>query len=81
MVPDRLRGRVMSLYSMMFLGMAPVGSLFAGAIAARVGVPITVAGGRGVACLIGGVVFARHWPSRCAFQRANWWRRKEWRES
>ena len=30
MVPDRLRGRVMSVYSMMFMGMAPFGALFAG---------------------------------------------------
>ena len=27
MVPDRLRGRVMSVYSMMFMGMAPLGAL------------------------------------------------------
>ena len=62
MVPDRLRGRVMSLYSMMFLGMTPLGSLLAGAIAARIGAPVTVAMG-GVASLIGGAVFARKWPS------------------
>src|SRR5262249_15873962 len=30
MVPDDLRGRVMAVYSMMFMGMAPVGALFAG---------------------------------------------------
>jgi MFS family permease len=62
MVPDQLRGRVMSLYSMMFLGMSPLGSLLAGAIADRVGAPITVALG-GLASLAGGVVFARKWPS------------------
>jgi MFS family permease len=62
MVPDQLRGRVMSLYSMMFLGMSPLGSLLAGAIADRVGAPITVVLG-GVASLAGGVVFARNWPS------------------
>ena len=33
MVPDALRGRVMSVYSMMFMGMAPFGALLAGAIA------------------------------------------------
>jgi len=42
MVPDRLRGRVMSLYSMMFIGMGPIGALVAGIVAARVGVPSTV---------------------------------------
>jgi MFS family permease len=62
MVPDQLRGRVMSLYSMMFLGMSPLGSLLAGAIADRVGAPITVVLG-GVASLAGGIVFARKWPS------------------
>ena len=62
MVPDRLRGRVMSIYSMMFLGMTPLGSLLAGAIAARIGAPVTVAMG-GVASLVSGAVFARKWPS------------------
>ena len=33
MSPDRLRGRVMSVYSMMFMGMAPFGALLAGAVA------------------------------------------------
>jgi MFS family permease len=62
MVPDRLRGRVMAFYSMMFLGMAPLGSLLAGGLADRVGVRLTVAFG-GVASLIGGIVFARRWPA------------------
>src|SRR5207302_7603829 len=42
MVPDRLRGRVMSLYSMMFIGMGPIGALIGGALAARIGAPWTV---------------------------------------
>ena len=62
MVPDRLRGRVMALYAMMFLGMAPIGSLLAGAIADHVGAPITVALG-GLASFAGGLVFARKWPA------------------
>jgi MFS family permease len=62
MVPDQLRGRVMSLYSMMFLGMPPIGSLLAGAVAARIGAPITVAIG-GAASLAGGFFFARKWPN------------------
>ena len=56
MVPDQLRGRVMSVYSMMFMGMAPIGSLFAGAAAARFGAPATVAAS-GVLCMISAVVF------------------------
>ncbi len=42
MVPDQLRGRVMSIYTMMFLGMMPIGSLLAGTIADHIGAPITV---------------------------------------
>ncbi len=43
MVPDAMRGRVMALYSMMFMGMAPFGALMGGALADRLGAPITVA--------------------------------------
>ncbi|HXR09871.1 MAG TPA: MFS transporter, partial [Candidatus Acidoferrales bacterium] len=62
MVPDQLRGRVMSLYAMMFLGMSPLGSLLAGAVADRIGAPVTVAIG-GLASCAGGLAFARKWPS------------------
>jgi MFS family permease len=55
-VPDGLRGRVMSIYSMMFIGMAPFGSLLAGGLAHRLGAPGTVAIG-GVICIGGGGVF------------------------
>jgi MFS family permease len=61
MVPDRLRGRVMAVYSMMFMGLAPVGALVAGAIAAPVGAPETVALG-GSACIVGGLVFGAGLP-------------------
>ena len=57
MVPDRLRGRVMALYSMMFMGMAPFGALFAGILASRLGSPVTVVLG-GAGCLVGAAVFA-----------------------
>jgi MFS family permease len=56
MVPDHLRGRVMSVYSMMFMGMAPFGSLAAGAVAERVGAPAAVALG-GAACMFTALVF------------------------
>ena len=61
MVPDQLRGRVMSVYSMMFMGMAPSGAFFGGALAHRIGAPITVAAG-GVACVIGAIWFGRVLP-------------------
>jgi MFS family permease len=62
MVPDQLRGRVMSIYSMLFLGMSPLGSLLAGWLADRIGAPVTVAIG-GFVSLIGGIAFARKWPA------------------
>lgn len=62
MVPDRLRGRVMALYSMMFMGMAPVGALFAGAVADRAGAPVTVAIG-GALALLGAGGFMLRWPA------------------
>jgi MFS family permease len=37
---DRYRGRVMALYTLMFLGTAPIGSLFTGAVAQRFGAPV-----------------------------------------
>ncbi len=61
MVPDRLRGRVMSVYSMMFMGMGPFGALFAGSMAARVGAPATVAIG-GLVCVAAAGVFALKLP-------------------
>ena len=62
MVPDELRGRVMAVYSMMFMGMAPFGALLSGAIAQHVGAPLTVRLG-GIICLAGGAVFALRWPA------------------
>jgi len=61
MVPDELRGRVMSVYSMMFMGMAPFGAFFGGALAHRAGAPLTVGVG-GVACFMGAVWFWRMLP-------------------
>jgi MFS family permease len=61
MVPDRLRGRVMAVYSMMFMGMAPFGALLAGALAQRLDAPATVAAG-GAACIAGAAVFALRLP-------------------
>jgi MFS family permease len=62
MAPDELRGRVMAVYSMMFMGMAPVGALLAGAIAQRIGAPATVALG-GAACIVGAIIFATRLPT------------------
>jgi MFS family permease len=58
--PDK-RGRVMSYYSLALQGIAPFGSLAAGAMAARTGAPWTLVTG-GVLCLAGAAVFARNLP-------------------
>jgi MFS family permease len=61
MVPDALRGRVMSVYSMMFMGLAPLGSLMGGAMADHVGAPWAVAIG-GAASVLGAVWFGMQLP-------------------
>jgi MFS family permease len=61
MVPDRLRGRVMSVYSMMMMGMAPLGALLAGALSNRIGAQLTVAIG-GFCSMLGSVWFRRRLP-------------------
>ncbi len=61
MVPDRLRGRVMSVYAMMFMGMGPIGSLAAGYAADRIGAPETVAVG-GVVCIAAAATFGVFLP-------------------
>jgi MFS family permease len=62
MVPDRLRGRVMAVYSMMFMGMAPLGSLGAGITASKLGAPAAVGLG-GAACILSALVFGSRLPS------------------
>ena len=61
MTPDHLRGRVMAMYTMMFMGMAPFGSLFAGASAEHLGPTFTVSVGA-VACVGAAVLFFFHLP-------------------
>jgi MFS family permease len=61
MVPDNLRGRVMAVYSMMFMGMAPIGALVAGSLAHSLGAPRTVLFG-GAVCIVGAAVFALRLP-------------------
>jgi MFS family permease len=58
MVDDRLRGRVMSFYSMSLMGTVPFGNLCAGSIAALVGAPITIAMG-GLLCLLFALIFLK----------------------
>jgi MFS family permease len=61
LVDDDKRGRVMSLYTMAFTGMAPIGSLLLGWLASRLGAPTAIAMG-GSGCLVAAVVFGRRLP-------------------
>jgi MFS family permease len=61
MVPDRLRGRAMAVYSMMFMGMAPMGALLSGWSADHLGAQWTLAIG-GVGAIAGAALFARNLP-------------------
>lgn len=69
LVPDALRGRVMSLYSMMFMGMAPLGALLAGALADQLGAPATVGAG-GLLCMLAALWFRWRLPQIRAAARA-----------
>ena len=61
---DDKRGRVMSLYTMALMGMAPFGSILGGALAHRIGVPATFMLGGTVS--IAGAVPLRHPNTRDA---------------
>jgi len=62
LVDENMRGRVMSYYTMAFVGMAPFGSLLAGAMAHAIGAPRTVVIS-GVACILGGIWFTSQLPA------------------
>lgn len=62
LVTDDKRGRVMSYYTMAFMGMAPFGSLLAGAMANTVGAPVTVVA-NGSVVLLGAAWFATRLPA------------------
>jgi MFS family permease len=57
LTPDHLRGRVMSMFFIVFMGTPPLGSLLAGFLAPHIGAPLTVAS-TGVLCLAGAAWFA-----------------------
>ena len=60
-VEDRMRGRVMGLFTVSFMGMFPLGSLAAGAAANWIGPQHTLAAG-GVACMLTGLWLWRQLP-------------------
>ena len=61
-VGEAMRGRIMSLYTMAFIGTLPLGSLYAGWLADRVGAPTTVIIG-GVVALVAAAVFRHELPT------------------
>jgi MFS family permease len=62
LVPEDKRGRVMSYYTMAFVGMAPFGSLLAGSLANAIGAPWTVVA-NGSAVVVGAAWFWTQLPA------------------
>lgn len=56
LVDDTMRGRVMSLYLMAFMGLMPLGALAVGKLADHSSAPFALGLG-GVACVLGGFLF------------------------
>jgi MFS family permease len=61
LVPEDKRARVMSYYTMAFMGMSPFGSLLAGTLAHRIGAPHTVMV-TGAVCLAASLIFTLELP-------------------
>ena len=68
LVPEQMRVRVMSYYTMAFVGMAPFGSLLAGGLAKYFGAPHTVML-TGAMCLVGAVWYSFELPQIRAIMR------------
>ncbi|MEC4815024.1 MAG: MFS transporter [Scytonema sp. PMC 1069.18] len=60
-VEEDKRGRVMSLYTMSFLGTIPFGNLVGGALTRHIGAPLTLVID-GIVCIIGSIYFAKQLP-------------------
>lgn len=60
-VEEDKRGRLMSLYTMSFLGIIPLGNLLGGFLASRIGAPNTLIID-GITCIIGSIIFGRQLP-------------------
>lgn len=74
-VDDRMRGRIMGIFSVAFLGMYPLGSLAGGALASVIGAPATLAIGGGI-CTAATLLLWRRMPAlrthlRPIYQRLN----------
>ncbi len=60
-VEEDKRGRIMSLFAMSFMGMAPFGSLMAGSLASHIGAPHTLIIS-GICCIAGSLLFLTKLP-------------------
>ena len=58
--PDRLRGRVMSLFMFAFAGLAPIGGLFAGLLMDVGGTELALAVGGAVSLVVVGLAWVKH---------------------
>lgn len=58
-VPDEIRGRVLSMHTMAFLGFTPVGSLLVGALAESWGTPMALAASSGIALGLTAIIAVR----------------------
>ena len=67
-VEEEKRGRVMSYYTMFFIGSAPIGHYLGGWLAEHTGAPIAFFAG-GMVSLVTGIVFALRMPSFRAYLR------------
>jgi len=68
-VEEDKRGRVMSFYTMAFMGLSPFGSLLAGGLAVKMGADNTLLWG-GLFCIIAAIVFALQLPKLRGFVRS-----------
>jgi len=69
-VPDNLRGRIMSVYILVFLGMAPMGNFIVGSIADRIGT-MGALRAAAIVCLVSAGAFIVH-QRRCARSAEEW---------
>jgi MFS family permease len=70
LTPNRLQGRVMSVYSLMFLGMTPFGSFLSGVVAQRWGPPAPLILGASITLVITLVIFALRQRQRVRLESA-----------
>jgi len=65
-VPDRLRGRVMSVFTTVFAGSTPIGGLATGALASAYGISaaVIVGGVLSIVVAVGGAFYVLRNPNR-----------------